>query len=142
MNTRYSFHCLPILAGILYCHIMVSAQNFSAASGILPTVATACASCPTQDFYNPPASLSASTKAAFARAAAQEPTPTDGVIEVEDLTFKYYRVFDTQGELWIGGPVPNSRTIDVAYLPAGVYYLHLLSKEGEVVQKMLKQNNK
>lgn len=142
MNTRYPFRYLPILAGVLYCHIIVSAQSFSAASGILPTVATACASCPTQDFYNPPVSLSANTQAAFAQAAAQEPTPTDGVIKVEDLAFKYYRVFDTQGELWIGGPVPNSRTLDLAYLPNGVYYLHLLSKEGEVVRKMMKQNNK
>ncbi len=139
MNTRYPFRYLPILAGILYCHIIVSAQSFSAASGILPTVATACASCPNQDFYNPPTTSSATTRAAFAQAATEVPTPTDGIIKVEDPAFKYYRVFDAKGELWIGGPVPKTRTIDLAYLPDGVYYLHLLAKDSETVRKMLKR---
>ncbi len=135
MNTRYLFQCLPILAGLLYCQITVSAQTLSDVSVVLSDAA--CPSCPpAQPFYN--ATVSNSAKASSAQPIILSPIQTTGLIQLKGIAFERYRVFDSQGELWIGGPSPADQTIDLAYLPAGVYYLHLSTKDGELVHKILK----
>ncbi|MEO6039400.1 MAG: T9SS type A sorting domain-containing protein [Saprospiraceae bacterium] len=65
----------------------------------------------------------------------------NGLVQVQGLAFDRYSVFDELGEMWVAGP-GTSTQIDLGHLPAGVYYLHLSSKAGEVVSKMLKGSNK
>ena len=66
------------------------------------------------------------------------PIPSNGLVKVSDLNYDRYSVTDTQGEMWVAGPGTSDRTIDLGHLPSGVYYLHLTSKDGEVVREMLK----
>jgi len=66
------------------------------------------------------------------------PIPTNGLVKVADMNYDRYSVTDTQGEMWVAGPGTSDRTIDLGHLPSGIYYLHLTSKDGEVVREMLK----
>ena len=61
----------------------------------------------------------------------------NGMVQVEGFNFDRYSVFDGQGEMWLAGP-GSSNQIDLGYLPTGVYYLHLATKDGEVVSKVLR----
>ncbi len=128
MNTRYPFQCLLIIAGLLYCQITVLAQTSAGLSSALPT----------QIIYH---ATSPSSKAEDVSVPVVKPSPipADGLIQVAEAAFSYYRVFDTAGELWIGGPVAASRTIDLGHLPNGVYYMYLSNRDGEVVRKVLKR---
>lgn len=128
MNTRHPFRCLLVMAGLLYCQITALAQTSARLASALPT----------QTFYN---ATSASFKIEAASVPVLKPSliPADGIIPVTEVAFSYYCVFDTAGELWIGGPVAASRTIDLGHLPTGVYHLYLSDKDGEVVRKVLKK---
>lgn len=128
MSTRYPFRCLLVMAGLLYCQIIALAQTSAGLTSALPT----------QTFYN---ATSTSSKAEAVSVPVVKPSliPADGLIPVAETAFIYYRVFDAAGELWIGGPVAASRTIDLGHLPQGVYYMYLSNKDGEVVRKVLKR---
>jgi len=128
MNTRYSFRCLLVIAGLLYCQVIALAQT---STGLTPAL-------PTQTFYHA-TNPSSKAEAVSVPVVKPSPIPADGLIQVAEAAFSYYRVFDTAGELWIGGPVAASRTIDLGHLPNGVYHLYLSSKDGAVVRKVLER---
>ena len=66
------------------------------------------------------------------------PIPSNGLVHVDGIAYDRYSVMDSQGEMWVAGPGTKDRTIDLGHLPIGIYYLHLSSKDGEVVRKVLK----
>ena len=140
MNTRYPFRILSILVAFLGFQILVSAQSFSDASHVSPDASSACATCtPAQNFSNATTS-NTTAKSVSAQTINSVPLPTSGLIQLKGIAFDRYSVYDGKGELWIGGPKPADQTIDLHHLPAGVYYLHLSSKDGEIVRKVLKKD--
>ncbi len=66
------------------------------------------------------------------------PIPSSGLVHVDEIAYERYSVLDSRGEMWVAGPGTKDRTIDLGHLPTGIYYLHLSSKDGEVVRKVLK----
>ncbi len=130
MNARILFRLLPTLTGLLYSLTIASAQTPVDLAAALPA---------TQSLYTLPDSPSSSVKATSLQTVALVPMQTDGLVKLEGTAFERFRVFNAQGELWIGGPAAPGQTIDLGHLPAGVYYLHLSSGNGEVVRKVLKK---
>lgn len=67
------------------------------------------------------------------------PNPVTEILHIKSNTeFTQYKIIDVSGRVVKEVTNPNSE-IDVSGLPKGVYYLELLSKDGAVVRRFLKE---
>jgi hypothetical protein len=79
------------------------------------------------------------------------PNPTTGEFKVESLKFKVegVEVFDIYGRN-VGAKFPSNKlegwqpqadgvVLDISHLSAGIYFIKIITEQGEVVKKVVKQ---
>lgn len=73
-------------------------------------------------------------------AAYPNPVKQNLNIRVTDGSYDILRIYNGMGQIVTQQSIDGSTTtINTAYLPAGIYYLHLTGKENTVSQKIVKQ---
>ena len=131
MTTCPFAQLLLILVVLLHCPTATSAQ------ALLTSPLTSAASLEDSVLK---ASFSGSIQIISSSTCSVLPIPASGLVELNGFSYDRYSVLDSQGELWVAGPGTQDRTIDLGHLPDGVYYLHLSTREGEVISKVLLGN--
>jgi uncharacterized delta-60 repeat protein len=66
------------------------------------------------------------------------PNPTTGIMNVRTEGFNQYQIMDSLGRVVVNSKELTS-TIDVSYLPKGVYYIHLKGNKEKSVEKFIKK---
>jgi len=73
------------------------------------------------------------------------PNPNDGHfnINTSDLYLVHLQVFNSQGQLvwkpeYLNNSAEGCMSIDISSLASGLYYVHILTGQGEVFKKMMK----
>jgi hypothetical protein len=69
------------------------------------------------------------------------PNPTAGELRIEsgELKIENVAIYDISGKIQKTENWETKNTIDISYLPAGVYFLRITTEQGEVVRKVLKE---
>ncbi|CAN5287945.1 hypothetical protein BH09BAC1_BH09BAC1_15590 [soil metagenome] len=63
------------------------------------------------------------------------------VLELPEISMAMLEIYNAQGQLVLGGPVlRGTNTININYLPAGIYMLRMESAKGSIVtERLIKQ---
>jgi len=69
------------------------------------------------------------------------PNPTTGELRVtsNELQVTNIEVFDIHGRKLLSSPVSQQQTLDISHLQAGIYFVKIITEQGEIVKRIVKQ---